>query len=48
MVRMLHIDYDPDGSTLQVADDLYAADRHEFAFEWLEPNGEPTYGRVAA
>src|SRR6266480_4081649 len=36
VVRMLHIDYDPDGRTLQVADDLYAADRHEFAFEWSE------------
>ena len=36
VVRMLHIDYDPDGRTLQVADDLYAADRHEFAFEWAE------------
>jgi GntR family transcriptional regulator len=38
VVRMLHIDYDPDGKTLQVADDLYAADRHEFAFEWSEPD----------
>ncbi len=37
VVQMLHIDYDPDGRTLQVADDLYAADRHEFAFEWSEP-----------
>ena len=36
VVRMLHIDYDPDGRTLQVADDLYAGDRHEFAFEWAE------------
>jgi GntR family transcriptional regulator len=44
VVRMLHIDYDPNGRTLQVADDLYAADRHEFAFEWFEPNGEPTDG----
>lgn len=34
VVRMLHIDYDPDGRTLQVADDLYAGDRHEFAFKW--------------
>ena len=34
VVRMLHVDYDPDGRALQVADDLYAADRHEFAFEW--------------
>lgn len=39
VVRMLHIDYGPDGRTLQVADDLYAADRHEFVFEWSEPNG---------
>jgi GntR family transcriptional regulator len=37
VVRMLHIDYDSEGRTLQVADDLYAADRHEFAFEWSEP-----------
>jgi GntR family transcriptional regulator len=37
VVRMLHIDHDPDGKTLQVADDLYASDRHEFAFEWAEP-----------
>lgn len=41
VVRMLHIDYDSDGRTLQVADDLYAADRHEFAFEWTEPGGAP-------
>lgn len=39
VVRMLHIDYDPQDRTLQVADDLYAGDRHEFAFEWAEPNG---------
>ena len=39
VVQMLHIDYDPDGKALQVADDLYAADRHEFAFEWSEPSG---------
>jgi GntR family transcriptional regulator len=44
VVRMLHIDYAPDGRTLQVADDLYAADRHEFAFEWSEPNGVPGDG----
>ncbi|MGH7882834.1 MAG: GntR family transcriptional regulator [Candidatus Dormibacteraceae bacterium] len=37
VVRMLHIDYDPNGRTLQVADDLYAGDRHEFAFQWNEP-----------
>jgi GntR family transcriptional regulator len=39
VVRMLHVDYDPDGRTLQVADDLYGGDRHEFAFEWAEPDG---------
>jgi GntR family transcriptional regulator len=38
-VRMLHIDYDPDGRTLQVADDLYAGDQHEFAFEWEGDEG---------
>jgi GntR family transcriptional regulator len=43
VVRMLHIDYDPDGRTLQVADDLYAADRHEFAFEWAEPEAAPVH-----
>ena len=41
VVRLLHVDYDPDGRTLQVADDLYAADRHEFAFEWAEQDGQP-------
>ncbi|HLX52206.1 MAG TPA: GntR family transcriptional regulator [Streptosporangiaceae bacterium] len=41
VVRMFHIDYDAEGRTLQVADDLYAADRHEFAFEWSEPDGAP-------
>lgn len=48
VVRMLHIDYDPEGRSLQVADDLYAADRHEFAFEWTEPwaesDGQGTHG----
>jgi GntR family transcriptional regulator len=39
VVRMLHVDCDPDGRALQVADDLYAGDRHEFAFEWAEPEG---------
>ena len=41
VVQMLHIDDDQDGRTLQVADDLYAADRHEFAFEWTEPKARP-------
>jgi GntR family transcriptional regulator len=38
VVRMLHIDYDHQDRPLQVADDLYAADRHEFALEWTEPD----------
>jgi GntR family transcriptional regulator len=41
VVRLLHIDYDPGGRTLPVADNLHAADRHEFAFEWTEPDGVP-------
>jgi GntR family transcriptional regulator len=41
VVRMLHIDYDPDGRTLQVADDLFAGDRHEFAFEWEQDGSNP-------
>jgi len=44
VVRMLHIDYGPDGRALQVADDLYAGDRHEFAFEWAEPDGQALDG----
>ena len=36
VVRLLHIDYDRDGRPLQVADDLYVGDRHEFVFEWQE------------
>ena len=44
VVRMLHIDYDPDGRTIQVADDLYAGDRHEFAFEWADPDGAGPHG----
>jgi GntR family transcriptional regulator len=29
-------DFDEEGGTLQVANDIYAADRHEFAYEWNE------------
>jgi GntR family transcriptional regulator len=39
VVRLLHVDYDPQDHPLQVADDIYASDRHEFAFEWAEPDG---------
>src|SRR5215468_290889 len=44
VARMLHIDWDPQGRALQVADDLYAGDRHEFAFEWAEPDGAGPHG----
>jgi GntR family transcriptional regulator len=44
VVRMLHIDFDPDGRPLQVADDLYAGDRHEFAFEWEGDDGMAASG----
>ena len=40
VVRLLHIDYDPEDRPLQVADDLYVGDRHEFVFEWMEPGFE--------
>jgi GntR family transcriptional regulator len=40
VVRLLHIDYDADDRPLQVADDLYVGDRHEFVFEWTEPEHE--------
>jgi GntR family transcriptional regulator len=33
---MWDVDYDEAGRTLQVAEDLYAGDRHEFAYEWSE------------
>jgi len=44
LVRLLQIDYDPQDRTLQVADDLYAGDQHEFAFEWAEPDGPVRHG----
>jgi GntR family transcriptional regulator len=40
VVRLLHIDYDLEDRPLQVADDLYVGDRHEFVFEWMEPGFE--------
>ena len=38
VIRILHIDYDPEGRPLQLTDHLYAADQHEFAFDWTENN----------
>jgi GntR family transcriptional regulator len=36
VVHMWDVDYDSDGRTLQAAHDIYAADRHEFSYEWNE------------
>jgi GntR family transcriptional regulator len=36
IVVMWDMDYDEQGRTLQAAEDLYAADRHEFSYEWSE------------
>jgi GntR family transcriptional regulator len=33
---MWDVDYDDQGRTLQVAHDIYASDRHEFAYQWNE------------
>ncbi|KUL34632.1 hypothetical protein ADL15_16340 [Actinoplanes awajinensis subsp. mycoplanecinus] len=36
VVHMWHVDHDDQDRPLQVAHDVYAADRHEFAYEWNE------------
>ena len=36
VVHMWDVDYDDSERTLQVAHDIYAADRHEFSYEWNE------------
>lgn len=41
IVRMWDVDYDELGRTLQAAEDLYAGDRHEFAYEWTEGDIRP-------
>jgi GntR family transcriptional regulator len=46
VVRLLHVDYDDQGRPLQVADDLYVGDRHEFLYEWSEPADERRHGGV--
>src|SRR6266568_2274911 len=40
VVRMLDVDYDRHGRTLQVAEDIYVGDHHEFMFEWSESDRE--------
>lgn len=36
IVQMWDVDYDKEARPLQAAEDLYAGDRHEFAYEWNE------------
>lgn len=36
VVLMWDIDYDEQGRALQAAEDIYAGDKHEFAYEWTE------------
>jgi GntR family transcriptional regulator len=36
VVEVWDVDYNAQGQTLQVAHDVYAGDRHEFAYEWAE------------
>lgn len=36
VVHMWDVDYDEQDRPLQVAHDIYAADRHEFSYEWNE------------
>jgi GntR family transcriptional regulator len=33
---MWDVDYDEQGRALQAAEDIYAGDKHEFAYEWTE------------
>jgi len=48
VVRLLDVDYDDQGRTLQVAEDIYVGDRHEFVFEWSESDsGGRTRGGMA-
>ncbi len=41
VVHMWDVDYDKQGRTLQAAHDVYASDRHEFAYEWNEADIKP-------
>jgi GntR family transcriptional regulator len=36
IVHLWDVDYNEHGQPLQAAEDLYAGDRHEFAYEWTE------------
>ena len=41
VVHLWDVDYDPDGKPLQAAHDVYAGDKHEFAYEWAESDIKP-------
>jgi GntR family transcriptional regulator len=41
VVHMWDVDYDQEDRPLQVAHDIYAADCHEFAYEWSETDIKP-------
>jgi GntR family transcriptional regulator len=41
VVHLWDVDYDPDGRPLQAAHDVYAGDKHEFAYEWREGDIKP-------
>jgi GntR family transcriptional regulator len=41
VLDMWDVDYDEQGRTLQVAHDVYAGDKHEFAYEWTEGDIKP-------
>lgn len=41
VVHVWDVDYDENGRTLQVAHDIYAADKHEFADERQEGDIKP-------
>ena len=41
VVHLWDVDYDPDGKPLQAAHDVYAGDKHEFAYEWQEGDIRP-------
>lgn len=41
VVHLWDIDYDATGRPLQAAHDIYAGDKHEFAYEWQEDDIKP-------
>jgi GntR family transcriptional regulator len=41
IVQLWDVDYNEEDRPLQAAEDLYAGDRHEFAYEWTEGDIQP-------